>query len=512
MRARCPARCWVTILILAIATFLITASTNYPEDWWPLGKKTKRSKAPVVIDSKPLPEAINVLTSIAPMIHTVGPGVVNVFSTNVRRSADERQLMPFFNQSFFRQFINSTFNASPQGQLGLGTPKERSLGSGVIVSTDGYILTNHHVVDGADEILVAISEDHGVFAAEIVGTDPKTDIAVLKVDAEGLPTVTLGNSAILEVGDFVVAVGNPFGMGQSVTSGIVSAIGRDNSGTFDDEDFIQTDASINPNNSGGALVDVQGRLIGINTAIVSRNSDNHKMGFAVSINLAKSVMERLLKHGRVARGDLGVSIQNVTEELSKAFNLPRPRGVIVADVTQGSAADIAGIINGDIIVGFAGSIVEDVQQLRLMVARTTLDIETTLNFIRDGELMELIVQLQELPGPEEESAEKKSEYHYDDELLIGIIVAELHSNIRERSGMPPGINGALVIDVKSDAPADKAGLKSGDIIMEIDRVPVNSAKEAIKASRMIKKDSVLLHIWNDGGARYLVVKNPNEEE
>ena len=501
--------CFLMTLIIGAMVYMVNLSTNYASDWWPFGQKTANSQVPIAIDPNPISERVKASTSVAPVIKSVAPAVVNVFSTKVFREENEVQQMPFFNDPFFRHFFGNQHPSNPQWQP--RSRKEQSLGSGVIVSGDGYILTNNHVVNGADEVKIAFADGKTEYQAEIVGTDPKTDIAILKVDGADLPTVTLADSDLIEVGDFVIAIGNPFGVGQTVTSGIVSAIGRGNIGITDYEDFIQTDASINPGNSGGALVDAEGRLIGINTAILSRSGGNQGVGFAVPINLAKSVMERILNHGHVVRGFLGVRIQDVTGELADAFNLPAQQGAIVGEVTIGSAAEDGGILKGDVIVEFNGKNVEDVRHLRLMVARTPPDTNVEVKVIREGKTHKLNVRLQELPSGEITRSTKKSGAHAEDELLIGIIVGDLDFGIRQGRGIPPDLEGALVLDIKPDAPAYEAGLKRGDIILEIDRIPVKNAADAIKASQTIKKDAVLLYVWNDGGSRYIVVKNTREK-
>src|SRR6185369_15054355 len=276
----------------------------------------------------------------------VAPSVVNVFSTKRVKNAYGPDMFPFSDDPFFRRFFGDQpnrreFRSQPQ------THKEHNLGSGVVVTKDGYILTNNHVVDGADEIKVARDKEKTEYTAKIVGRDPKTDIALLKIDAKDLPFATLADSDKIEVGDVVLAIGNPFGIGQTVTMGIVSATKRGNIGIEDYEDFIQTDASINPGNSGGALVDAEGRVIGINTAILSRTGGNQGVGFAVPINLVRSVMEQLTKEGKVVRGYLGVSIQDITPELARQFNLSSDAaGALVSGVTEKSAAAEAGLKSG----------------------------------------------------------------------------------------------------------------------------------------------------------------------
>ena len=492
-------------LLLGGIVGLLLPSSNYGEDWWPFGKKTEKSEAPISIDPNPLPADLKKLTSIAPMVKETSQSVVNVFSTKLVRETQQLQMMPFFNDPFFRHFFGDQFQFSPKWQP--QTRREQSLGSGVIVSGDGYIITNNHVIDGADEIKVLLADDEKEYKAELIGKDPKTDIAILKVKAKNLPAVTLGDSDILEVGDFVVAIGNPFGVGQTVTSGIVSAVGRGNIGITDYEDFIQTDASINPGNSGGALVDAAGRLIGINTAILSRSGGNQGIGFAVPINLAKSVMDRILNHGRVIRGFLGVTIQDVTPDLAEAFNLPDEKGAVVGDINPDSAAEEAGIQKGDVIVKFNGKKVEDSRNLRLMVAKTAPDTDVAITVIRDGKEIKLKATLKELPGSEIAQGMKKSDAGSN--LLSGITVDDLNPGIRQQLNVSSDVNGAVVVKIDPESPGAQAGVQKGDIILEINRKPVKNANDAIKLSRDIKGDSVLLYVWSKGSGRYIVVKTKN---
>ena len=494
-----------TILAAGFFTLLIITSKNYAVEWWPFGKQTDLSQVPVQINPNPVSAEIKANTSVAPVIKTAAPSVVNVFSTKIIRGSTELQYMPFFHDPFFRYFFGDNFKSSPGWK-----PKnrnEQSLGSGVIVSGDGYIITNNHVIDGADKIHISLNDNEKEYEAKLIGADPKTDIALLKIDAENLPAITLTDSDHIEVGDFVVAIGNPFGVGQTVTSGIVSAIGRGNIGITDYEDFIQTDASINPGNSGGALIDAEGRLIGINTAILSRSGGNQGIGFAVPTNLVKSVMERILKHGRVVRGFLGVQIQDISTELAEAFNLSDNNGAIIGYVIPGSAAEETGLEKGDVIIEFKGTKVKDTRQLRLMVARTAPETKTRVNVMRDGEKMEFDVILKELPGTEMAGDFYNSQRENDNKLLSGIIIDDLNPQIRRRFNIPSELEGAYVREIKTDAAAFTEGLREGDVIIEIDRSPVKNAGEAIKLSRKIKADSVLLYIWSKGGKRYIVIKN-----
>ena len=494
---------WKTVTTLCILSQFVLVS-NYALDWWPLGSKTDKSSVPVVIDPSPLSPELKGATSIAPMIKSVAPGVVNVFSSKIVRQSNELQYMPFFNDPFFRHFFGNQGEPPPQWQP--RDRKEQSLGSGVIVTADGYILTNNHVVDGADEVRVALADNKKEYKAKVVGADPKTDIAILKIDARDLPALTVSDSDTAEVGDFVVAIGNPFGVGQTVTRGIISAVGRGNIGITDYEDFIQTDASINPGNSGGALVDAQGRLLGINTAIVSRSGGNQGIGFAIPINLAKSIMERILQHGRVVRGFLGVMIQDITPDIAEAFGLADEQGALVGEVTSESAADEAGIHKGDVILEFNGKKVKDTRDLRLRVARTEPGTSVNITVNRNGKLTDLKAVLKELPGSEIATPGEQPGGDGDGVLFAGINIGDISIQVRQQLNIPDDVKGALVNNVKQDNPAYDAGLRKGDIILEINRTPVKNADEAIKIARKSEGKSALLYVWSNGGKRYIVIK------
>jgi serine protease Do len=412
--------------------------------------------------------------------------------------------MPMDNP-LFRQF----FGDQPEGaqrphQHQPHTLKQNSLGSGVIVTKDGYILTNNHVVDGADEIKVAREKESTQFTAKVVGRDPKTDIAVLKIDATDLPFVTFADSDKLEVGDVVLAVGNPFGVGQTVTMGIVSATGRGNMGIEDYEDFIQTDAAINPGNSGGALVDAEGRLVGINTAILSHSGGNQGVGFAIPANQARYTMETLIKDGRIVRGFLGVSIQDVTPELAKKFDLKKTDGALVGDVTPKSAAAEAGIKSGDVITELNGKTIVDGRNLRLMVGRLTPGVKVSVKVLRDGTEKSISVTLKEMP--EQKLAAGESVAPDKDDALNGVTVGDIDAAARAQFKLPAHVKGAVIMDIEQDSTSYQAGLRQGDVIQEINRKPVTSADEAVEASKHIKDKEILLHVWSHGGGRFVVVE------
>ena len=463
--------------------------------------KLKFSDEPISRDAPPP-------ASFAPVIRKVAPNVVTIYSSKaVKQSA---AMNPFFDDDSLRDFFGGRGNPfGPQGPQGRSTPRERrarGLGSGVIVSDDGYIITNNHVVEGADEVKVGFAEERPTIDAKVIGTDPQTDIAVIKVDRQDLPAITVTDSEKLEVGDAVLAIGNPFGVGQTVTSGIISARSRGGMGIVDYEDFIQTDASINPGNSGGALVDAQGRLIGINTAILSQSGGSQGVGFAIPRNLARAVMEQIISGGKVTRGYLGLMLQPLTPELAKEFKVPTQNGALVGEVTPNSPAAEAGIKEGDVIVEFNGKKVIDARQLRLSAAQAPPGTKATVKVIRDGKERTFNVKLGELPVKTlSKGGRPGSSSGSKIDLLEGVEVTELDSRTRQQFSIPENVRGALVTEVDPSSPAAEAGLGQGDVIVEINRKPVTKADEAIELSQGPAGDRVLLRVWSKGGARYVVV-------
>ncbi len=464
-------------------------------------KDQSRPAVHLTVDQQPLKRDGQFTTSFAPVVKKVAPSVVKVFTTS--KAVQLSQAHPrMFNDPFFRRFFGDEFGPGDDAP-DMPMPKQHGLGSGVIITQDGYILTNNHVVDNAEEIKVAMS-DQREFTAKVIGTDPKTDVAVLKIPATGLPYATLGDSSQIEVGDVVLAVGNPFGIGQTVTMGIVSAKGRGNIGIEDYEDFIQTDAAINPGNSGGALVDAEGRLVGINTAILSRSGGNHGIGFAVPINLARGVMDSLIEHGRVVRGFMGVTIQDVTPSLAKEFNLSKSAGALVSDVTSGSPADKAGLKSGDIITELNGKPIVDSRQLKLAVAQTAPGSKAAVKVLRDGKEKEFEVMLKELPGTQK-LARGDSDQTTDTEHLKGVAVTDIDADAQRQFKLPKDVKGALVASVEPNSAAYEAGLREGDVILEINRHRVNNAQEAVEQSDKATSGTILLRVWSRGGSHFIAV-------
>ena len=360
------------------------------------------------------------------------------------------QMDPFFRQFFGQEFGGRDFGGRNSGR-GSNPPRkqyEHSLGSGVVVRSDGYILTNNHVIDGADDITVTFDNKREM-KAKLVGTDAKTDIAVLKVDATNLPTIAMADSSQARVGDLVLAMGSPFGLKQTVTMGIVSAQGRANLGIEDYEDFIQTDASINPGNSGGALLNARGELIGINTAILANNGGNQGVGFAVPANLARSVMTQVMEHGKVVRGYLGLLPQDITPAMAQALHAKQTEGVLIGDVTAGAPAAQAGLQRGDVILDLNGQKVEDSNQLRMRVSLTPPGTTVQLRVLHDGSEKTVAVKLAEMPGNVGRSAEKSSEGGGTASGLEGVSVEASKGR------------GVTVTDVEQGSPAAQAGLARG---------------------------------------------------
>jgi serine protease Do len=480
------------LAIIAGAVLLTGATMAFTQ------KNAAATTSIIPVDERPVEREPNGRNSFSPVVKKVAPGVVKVSTvTKVRNASLSGN--PGAEDMFRHFFDGQSDDQMPKRSL--RTPRQEGLGSGVIVTKDGYILTNNHVVDGADDVKVTLP-DGREFAAKVIGCDPKTDVAVIKIEAKDLPTVSMADSDQVEIGDVVLAIGNPFGIGQTVTTGIVSAKDRGSMG-LDYEDFIQTDAAINPGNSGGALVDADGRLIGINTAILSRSGGNQGIGFAIPANLARVVMTSLIKDGRVTRGYLGVMIQDLTPALAKEFKLKDASGVLVGDVTARGPADIAGLKSGDVVMEFNGKKAADSRRLKLQVAGTRPGENVAVKILRDNAEKTLNVTVKELPGSEDVAtadAETK-----DSRTLNGVGVADLDDNVREQFKVPGAVQGAMVTEVQPDSAAAEAGLKPGDVIQEINREPVKNSRQAVRLTENPKDKTTLLRIWRDGGSHFVVV-------
>jgi serine protease Do len=440
-------------------------------------------------------DAIDLLTKIneatAEVAAAAKPAVVNISSTKTIHMRG--MASPFSDDPFFRQFFGDQFRQFEKPR----DYKQSGLGSGVIVDKNGYILTNNHVIKDADDIKVRLS-DKKVFKGKIVGADPKTDLAVIKIDAVNLPVISLGDSDKLQVGDRVIAVGNPFGLNQTVTTGIISAKGRADVGIADYEDFIQTDAPINPGNSGGALVNVKGELIGINTAILSSSGGNQGIGLAIPSNMAKTVMASLIKKGKVVRGWLGVAIQPITPDLAKQLGLKEEKGALVADIMEGSPAEKSGMQRGDVITEFDGKPVIDSTELKNLVANTSPGKEVTVKYIRDGNLKTVKVGIQELPVQAQIAAKYENQ-------LKGVSVQNLTPEIRKELGLPNRATGVVISDV--DETSQVSGvLAPGDVIMEINKRKISSVKDYEAVVAKIKSgQNILVLIYRNGSTIYITL-------
>ncbi len=463
------------------------------------GAKEAHAKLNIPVDEQPVRRAMPDRASFAPVVKKVSPGVVKVSTTSRVQPAG------YANGGQMNDFMRRFFGEGSNERGGRGQPfnlpRQQGVGSGVIITKDGYILTNNHVVDNAEEVTVSLA-DGREFTAKVVGRDPKTDVAVIKVDGKDLPTVPMADSDKVEVGDIVLAVGNPFGIGQTVTTGIVSATGRGNMG-LDYEDFIQTDAAINPGNSGGALVDAEGRLIGINTAILSRSGGNQGIGFAIPANMARDVMGSLVADGKVTRGYLGVMIQDLTPALAQQFKLKERTGALVGDVTPDSPAAKAGIKSGDVIVEFNGKKVDQSRQLKLEVARAKPGAAVPVRVERDGTVKSLSVTVKPLPEAVELATNDRNSD--DAGTLNGVAVDDLNGNARRELGVPTDIKGAVITEVEPGTPAAEAGLQRGDVILEINRKPVRDASQAVEMTRKTGDKTTLLRVWREGSSRFVVV-------
>ncbi len=448
-------------------------------------------------DSKISQQSIDILNKIgqatAEIVEAVKPAVVNISTTRTIKMQGSTN--PFYDDPFFKRFFGDQFKA----------PKERktaNLGSGVIVDPKGYILTANHVIQGADEIKVTLS-DRREFKGKIIGNDTMTDIGIVKIDVDvNLPTIKWGDSDKLRVGETVLAIGSPYGLNQTVTSGIVSAKGRANVGIADYEDFIQTDAAINPGNSGGALVNVKGELVGINTAIFSTSGGYQGIGFAVPTSMAKTVMDSLIQKGKVIRGWLGVTIQSLTPELAKQFDLGEEKGVLVGDVVEGSPAEKAGLQRGDVIIEFEGKKIEEPYQIRNMVANIEPGQEVQIKIIRNNKKEIKKVTISDLPS----DVQKPSKGEFDN-LLKGVFVQDLTSEIYNKLNLPKKIKGIVVTDVDEESPAAMI-LVQGDVIQEINRQKITSVKEYEKVVSKIKTgNDILLLVFRNGSSIFITLSS-----
>lgn len=431
-----------------------------------LASRAASAALPASVDGQPLP-------SLAPVLEEVMPAVVNVHT----RTRVQVRTSPFFDDPFFRRFFD--FPSMPRERV------QQSLGSGVIVDAeDGYILTNNHVIEGADDIAVRL-EDGREFAAEFVGSDRDTDLAVIRIDAEALAELPLDESDRLRVGDFVVAVGNPFGLGQTVTSGIVSALGRSGLRGLEYQNFIQTDASINPGNSGGALINLRGELVGINTAIFTPSGGNVGIGFAIPVSTAAHVMTQLIEYGEVRRGSFGIEVQDLGEELREALELETTRGAVITRLDEGSALRSAGLEAGDVIVSVDGRPVENAQGLRNIESLLAVGSSVRVQYIRDGEQSAVRIVI-------EENLDERISGQRLDERLEGAALVRIPERARAQ--------GVLVENVRRNSSAWNAGLRPGDLVVAVNRQRVRDLAAMRAAFPLPEGEDLTLEIRRRGGA------------
>ena len=462
------------------------------------GDSERASMPKLSLDAKPLNREGTLPRSFAPVVKKASASVVQVF-TSVRPRFNG---MPNAMEDPFQFFFGPQM--PPRRGVPGPVPRQSGAGSGVVVSKDGYLLTNNHVVDGADEVKVRLADGREL-AAKVIGRDEKSDIAVLKVAATNLDAATFADSDLIEVGDIAFAVGNPFGIGQTVTMGIISATGRTTGGSAF-EDFIQTDAAINPGNSGGALLDAEGRLIGINAAIISRSGGNQGIGFAIPSNMARDVLEALITDGKVTRGYLGVMPQDVTPALAKKLNMKEAGGALLAEVTPRSPADKAGLESGDVVLEFNGKPIRDAHQFRLEVARTKPGESVPLRIRREDESKTIKVSLKERPEDQELARESEGNSRSKDEgTLNGVTVADLTPEARRQYQIPSRVQGVLITDVEQGSREWEAGLRPGNVILELNKTPVTSADQAVKMTTRPKDKTTLLKVWAGGTSRFIVV-------
>jgi serine protease Do len=437
--------------------------------------------------------------TMAPAAKKAMPSVVKISVSKVVKTPTGMQMPDGMqNDPFFGQFFGGRgFQQAPRSH------REAGLGSGVIVSPDGYILTNNHVIDGATNVTVTLP-DRREFPGRVIGKDEKIDLAVVKIDAGNLPAITIGDDRKMQIGDAVLAIGNPLGVGETVTMGIISATGRNGLGIEKYEDFIQTDAAINPGNSGGALVNDRGELVGINTAILTEGSGgNQGIGFAVPVDLARQVMTQIVEHGHVIRSYIGVSVQSVTPAIAKAMNLSSPDGALVSQVTPGSPAQRAGLQEGDVIVGINGTPIHEYNQLAMTVSMMNPGDVARLQVVRDGQTREFAIHVEEMPG---EKVERASVDHGDqDKSLAGVQVESLDAQSARQLGLPPSTKGVVVTNVDPASQAAAAGLQEGDVIQEVNRKPVTNSQDFAQALRQSHNGDSLLLINRQGNKIFLAV-------
>ncbi|HZH33111.1 MAG TPA: DegQ family serine endoprotease [Pyrinomonadaceae bacterium] len=496
---RTPRRPWSRLVCALVASFIFVGCNS-------VGSKATGINNAQLNFAPPTGAAATAAqqNSYADVVARVAPAVVTVRSERRGRAAQQH---PFLDDPAFREFFGQRI---PNGQQ--RPRREEGLGSGVVVTADGYILTNHHVIDGADEIKVEFT-DRRVLTAKIVGSDPPSDLAVLKIDATNLPVLPLGDSDKVRVGDMALAVGNPLGIGQTVTAGIISAKERTTSGVGDGSfaNFIQTDAPINRGNSGGALVNTNGELIGINSQILSPTGGSIGIGFAIPSNMARGVMEQLVKGGKVRRGQLGVQIQDVTSDIAASLDLKEVRGVIIGAVTPNSAGERAGLKQGDVITAVGGAAVNDVNSLRNRIASTAPGTDVTLTVVREGREQQVRATLGEFTQTaqregETDGAQPGAGTPGEATGKLGVRVQPITPDLARELELQPGTQGVAVADVDPNGPAADAGIQRGDVIVQANRQPVRSSGDLTSAIGRTGTRPALLLVNRRGNTIFLTVR------
>ena len=449
------------------------------------------SELPSITERKTPDGAINTIYSYHNSIKEAKNAVVNI-STQKKVKAPNFQNHPFFNDPFFRQFFGDSFGSMiPKDRV------ERSLGSGVIISKDGYIVTNNHVIDGADKIIVALPDSNKEYEAKVIGKDSKTDLAIVKISANNLPFLKFSSSNDLQVGDVVFAIGNPFGVGESVTQGIISALNKSGIGINDYENFIQTDASINPGNSGGALVDSRGGLIGINTAILSRTGGNHGIGFAIPSEMVKRISKALIEDGVIERGYLGVSIQDINEDLKDVYK--NQKGAVVISIEKDSPAQKGGLQIWDLITKVNGTTIKSAAELKNVIGTLNPNTRVTLTILRDKKELTLPLTLAKAKSEKVNESANAS-------AIAGLEISALTPQTKEQFGIPDSIEGVFVSKVQPNSRADELGFRTGDIITQVESYRITTIKEFNQATQRYKGQTKRMLINRNGRILSIVAK------
>lgn len=437
----------------------------------------------------------NKIYSFNKSVEGVSKVVVNI--STQKKVKNQMGVHPMFNDPFFQQFFGDLHSQIPRERI------ERSLGSGVIISSDGYIVTNNHVIDGADKVLVSLPWSNKEYKAKVVGTDSRTDLAVIKIEQNDLPFIKFADSSLVKVGDLVFAIGNPFGLGETITQGIVSALNKSGIGINDYENFIQTDASINPGNSGGALVDSRGALIGINTAIISRSGGNQGIGFAIPSDMVKRIVKQLIEKGTIRRGYLGVGIQDISSDLRDAYG--NHEGAVVISVEADSPAKKAGLMVWDLITKVNDKNIKNSAELRNLIGTMSPNEKVTLTYVRDKKertTTTILVESKDTRGKSSESKKTPSSV----EGLDGVVVQEISPQMRQRNQISRDIDGVLVKEVNGDSKAYEAGLRAGDVIAQIENIMIKDLASYKKALTQFKGKAKRILVYSQNGIKTILVK------